>query len=116
MNKFLWALQILLALHTVMGAIWKFKNSSKSIPSLKAIPRPAWLGLSVVEILAAILLVLPLAYPPAANLVTTGAGLILLEMLIFCALHVISRNKNHKQIIYWLVVAVICAFIAYERY
>ena len=46
MNILLWVLQILLALHTAMGAVWKFSNSEQTVPSLKAIPHGAWLTLS----------------------------------------------------------------------
>jgi hypothetical protein len=39
MNILLWILQILLALHTAMGAVWKFSHSAEqTMPSLKAIP------------------------------------------------------------------------------
>lgn len=35
MNITLWILQALLALHTIMGAIWKFTNpAEKAVPSL----------------------------------------------------------------------------------
>ena len=51
MNILLWVLQILLALHTAIGAVWKFFNSEQTVPSLKAIPHGVWLSLSVIEIL-----------------------------------------------------------------
>ena len=38
MNILLWILQILLALHTAVGAIWKFSNPAQNLPSLSAIP------------------------------------------------------------------------------
>lgn len=45
MNIFLWTLQILMALHTLMGAVWKFSNSvENTMPSLKAIPNGVWLA------------------------------------------------------------------------
>ena len=36
-------------------------------------------------------------------------------MLLFCGLHVASGHTNYGPMIYWLVVAAICAFIAYGR-
>jgi hypothetical protein len=60
MNILLWTLQILLALHTIMGAVWKYSNSEQSVPSLKAIPHGVWLGLGIVELACAVGLVLPL--------------------------------------------------------
>ena len=50
MNIVLWIFQILLALHTVAGAVWKFTNSEQSVGSLKAIPHSVWMGLSVFEL------------------------------------------------------------------
>lgn len=44
MNILLWVLQILLALHTVIGAVWKFSNSEQTVRSLNAIPHGVWAG------------------------------------------------------------------------
>ena len=65
MNILLWVLQILLALHTAIGAVWKFFNSEQTVPSLKAIPHGVWLSLSVIEILCSLALVLPALSQPA---------------------------------------------------
>lgn len=54
MNIFLWVLQILLALHTAIGAVWKFSNPAQTVPSLSAIPNGVWLAMSVVELLCAV--------------------------------------------------------------
>jgi hypothetical protein len=117
MNILLWVLQILLALHTVTGAVWKFFNPAQAaVPSLAAIPSGAWLGLSVIEILCAIGLVLPLVYKPLAILAPIAAIVIAAEMLLFCLLHFSSGDANYGQPVYWLVVAAICAFIAYGRF
>lgn len=117
MNILLWTLQILLALHTVMGAVWKLSNPAQtSVPSLAAIPPSAWLGLSVIEILCAIGLVLPLVYKPLAVLAPVAAIVIAAEMLLFCVLHFTSGDASFGQPIYWIVVAAMCAFIAYGRF
>ena len=47
MNILLWILQILLALHTTMGAVWKFSNSEQTVHSLSAIPHGVWLTMSL---------------------------------------------------------------------
>lgn len=117
MNILLWVLQILLALHTLMGAVWKFSHSAEqTMPSLKAIPPGAWLALSGFEILCGLCLILPAFYKPLAILVPIAALCIALEMLLFCGLHMSSGDQNYSSIIYWLVVAAICAFIAYGRF
>lgn len=116
MNILLWILQILLAVHTVIGAVWKFSNPAQTMPSLSAIPNGVWLGMSVVELLCALGLVLPIFYKPLASLVPLAAIVIAAEMLLFCALHIASGDGSYGPMIYWLVVAAVCVFIAYGRF
>lgn len=115
MNIFLWVLQIILALHTAMGAIWKFSNSEQTVPSLQTIPHGVWLALAGFELLCAVGLVLPAVVKPLGILVPLAAIGIALEMLAFSGLHMSSGNSAHGEMIYWLVVAALCAFIAYAR-
>jgi hypothetical protein len=116
MNIFLWVLQVLLALHTVMGAVWKLSHSRKGAPSLKAIPDIAWKWLSVVEFLFAAGLVLPALNRQLAILAPAAAVCLAAEMLFFTGVHLYSGFEKHGQMIYWLVVAAICTFIAYGRF
>jgi hypothetical protein len=115
MNIALWILQVLLALHTITGAVWKFSNSAQSIPSLNAIPPGAWLALSVVEIVCALLLLLPLLNKRLGKFVPLAAIVIAAEMLMFCGVDFISGIGDYGSMAYWLVVAAFCAFIAYGR-
>jgi hypothetical protein len=115
MNIVLWVLQVLLALHTAIGAGWKVVNSEQTVPSLSAIPHGVWLGLSVIEVVCSLGLILPLFHKPLAYLVPIAAIIIAAEMLLFCGLHIASGDKTYGQPAYWLVVAAICAFIAYGR-
>lgn len=117
MNLTLWIFQILLALHTLAGAAWKFsKSAGETMPSLAAIPQGVWYAMSVVEILCAIALLLPAINPSFARTAPIGAMVIAVEMLAFCVLHIASGNvANVGPMIYWLVVAGICGFITYGR-
>lgn len=116
MNFFLWVLQILLALHTIMGAVWKFSHSAEqTMPSLKAIPHGTWLAMSVIELLCALALILPAFSKRLAVLAPIAAVCIAAEMLLYCGLHISSREAGYGPMIYWLVVAAICVFIAYGR-
>ena len=92
MNILLWVLQILLALHTTIGAVWKFSNSEQTVPSLKAIPHGVWLAMSVVELLFSLALILPALHKPLAILAPIAAACIAVEMLLFCAVHVYSMG------------------------
>ena len=116
MNILLWVLQILLALHTIMGAIWKFSNSEQTVPSLKAIPHEVWLAMIVIELLCSLGLILPALNKHLAILAPIAAVCIAAEMLLFSGLHIYSGVANEGQMIYWLVVAALCAFIAYGRF
>jgi xanthine/uracil/vitamin C permease (AzgA family) len=115
MNIVLWVVQGLLAVHTVMGAVWKFSHSEQTIPSLKAIPHGTWLGISVVEFFFALGLVLPFFFKPLAILAPLAAAGIAAVMLLYSGLHLYSGEPNHGELVYWLVVAVVCAFVIYGR-
>lgn len=116
MNIFLWVLQILLALHTVAGAMWKFFNTSQAVPSLKALPHGVWLSLGVLELLFSLGLILPAFSKSMGILAPIAACGIAAEMLLFCAVNIGSSETNYGQMAYWLVVVVICAVIAYGRF
>jgi hypothetical protein len=116
MNILLWGLQILLALHTAMGALWKFSNSEQTVPSLKMIPHEAWLAMSVIELLISLALILPALNKRLGILAPVAATCIAAEMLLFCGVHIYSGDPDNGPMIYWIVVAVICAFIAYGRF
>lgn len=116
MNIALWILQVLLAVHTIIGAVWKVSNSEQTVPSLAAIPHGVWLALIVVELLCALGLILPRFNKDLGILAPLAALCIAAEMLLFCGVHLLSGNTNYGPLIYWLVVAGICAFIAYGRF
>ncbi|MGE3261659.1 MAG: hypothetical protein AB7K68_07780 [Bacteriovoracia bacterium] len=117
MNILLWVLQVLLALHTAIGAVWKFSHSAEqTMPSLKAISGGAWFVLTVFEIVCALCLVVPAAHRPLAPLASIAALLIAAEMLLFCGLHISAGAATKGPTVYWLVVAALCGFIAYGRY
>jgi len=115
MNAFLSALQVLLALHTAIGAMWKLANSEKTVPSLEAFPHGVWLGLGVLEMICALALIVGLFNNRTAQLTPIAAGVIAVEMLLFSGVHLASGSTAVGQLIYWLVVAAICAFVAYGR-
>ncbi|HKI98522.1 MAG TPA: hypothetical protein VKB51_08635 [bacterium] len=115
MHKLLWVLQLLLALHTALGAVWKFSNPAQAVPSLAAIPPGVWLAMSVLELLCCVGLVLPALNKSLAILAPIAAVFIAAEMLLFCGLGLVSGAPNYGHMAYWLVVAAICAFIAYGR-
>jgi hypothetical protein len=116
MNVLLWVLQVLLAVHTAVGAVWKYSNAEQAVPSLSAIPHGVWLGLGVVELLCAVGLIAPALTRSLGTLAPVAASLVAAEMLFFCAVHLRSGATDHGPLVYWLVVAAIGVFIAWGRF
>lgn len=114
MNVLLWILQILLALHTAMGAVWQI-TESQSVPSLQAIPRGAWLALIALELLCSLGLILPAFSRNLTRLIPLSAACIGAVMILFCAVHFGSGDRSLGPVIYWLVVVLVCGFIAFGR-
>lgn len=115
MNLALWILQGLLAVHTLIGAVWKFTNTEQAVPSISALPHGAWLAMSVVEIALAIGLVIPALKPSLAPLAIVAALGVAAEMLLMSGLHLAGGASDHSPMYYWLVVAALCVFIALGR-
>jgi hypothetical protein len=117
MNILLWVLQVLLALHTTAGAVWKFSHTvEQTMPTLKIIPPGVWWAMSIVELICAVGLLLPAVNKSLGFLAPAAASVIAAEMLIFSGLHMSSGETNYSPIVYWLIVAAVCAFIAYGRW
>lgn len=115
MNIMLWILQTLLAVHTVMGAVWKLSNSEQGVPSLSALPHAVWLGMSGAEVLFAVGLLLPAVFKRLGITAPLAAAGVAAEMLLFSGLHLSSGETDFGPVAYWLVVAALCAFIVYGR-
>jgi hypothetical protein len=116
MTILLWILQPLLALHTAMGAIWKFSHPAQTVPSLKALSPGVWHGMGVTELVCSAALILALFIKSWGQLASLGAAVIAAEMLLFSALYVRSGDRQLGHLIYWLIVAAICVCIAYGRW
>jgi len=106
-------LQVILALHTAAGAVWKFSHSEQTVPTLKAIPHGGWLALIAVELLCSLGLLVPVFRPRLAGLVPIAAIAIVAEMLLFTCVHLASGSQDRGPMIYWLVVAAVSAIVAW---
>jgi hypothetical protein len=116
MNVTLWILQILIALHTAAGAAFKYSRTpEQTMASLKPLPQGLWMAMSVVELLCVLALVVPAFSKKLGGLVPVAAGFVVVEMLVFSALHVSSGPQSYGPVAYWGTVAAVCAFVAYAR-
>ena len=115
MNALLWMLQIGLALHTAMGAVWKTVNSEQTVPALQAIPHGVWLALVGLELLCSVGLILPAVSKRFASLAPIAAACIAAEMLLFSGLLLSSGSGDYGSLTYWLVVAAVCGLVIVGR-
>lgn len=116
MSIFLWILQIVLSLHTAIGAGWKLFNSEQSVPTLSALPHGIWMGLIPLELICAVCVVLPAVVPSLGFLVPFAAIGIAAEMLLFSGVHLSAGAAVNGQMFYWLGVAVVCGIVAFGRW
>lgn len=115
MNALLWLVQILLALHTVAGAAWKWSNPEAIAPGLQTLPHGLWLALSGLELLCSLGLIAPIISRRLAWAVSAAAALIAAEMLFFSAWNLSSGPPDGGAVTYWIVVAAVAVFVAIGR-
>lgn len=115
MNIVLWILQVFLSVHTFGGAVWKISNPSEAVAFLSAIPQAAWVVLIALEMIASVCLILPAFGARFRLLSPLAAAFIALEMLLFTGIHQASGSTEMVPVKYWLVVAVVCGFLAWAR-
>lgn len=111
MHIVLIVLQVLLALHTLMGAVWKFTNTIDAVPTLRAMGNGVWRVLGVVELVLVAALTLPIFVDALGWAVALGAFGVVAEMFAFCGVHLASGSKERGPLTYWLVVAVLAAVL-----
>jgi len=114
-NVLLWILQILLALHTAVGAVWKSSNAETTMPSVAAIPHGVWQAMSALELVCAVTFIVPAFNKRLAILAPIAGACVGAEMLFFSGVHLASGSTSYGPVIYWLFVAAVCAFIIYGR-
>lgn len=114
-NVILWTLQVLLALHTLVGAAWKTMNPADAIPSLAAIPQGVWIVLIGFEVLCAIGLVIPALRRSLGHFVPLAALGIAVEMLGLCLAGWQSGVVTAGEIAYWIAVAAVCGLVIVGR-
>ena len=116
MNTFLWVLQILAAL--VYGAsgvmkVFMFDKASEGVPSFGALPREAWMGLGVLELVCMVGLIVPAAVHWRPALTVVAAAVLAIESLVFIWVHV--QYREISPIIMSAVLGLLMVFIAYGR-
>jgi len=117
MNILLWILQVLAALLFASSGVMKvflFDKVSKDVSSFGALPRPLWTALGILELLGAVVLILPGVLHSHTDLIIVAAAVLCGESLLFIWVHMKYAEKT--PIIMSAVLGVVMAFIAYGRF
>ncbi len=118
-NVLLWILQIALAFTYFAGGSYKLSKSDLLTSQVPAMPPGGWRTLGVVEILGAVLLIVPAALRWMPALTPLAAALLTLEAIGLAALfgRRYSLKLTPKNPTLWpVVMGVLVAFVAYGRY
>ena len=116
MNILLWSLQVLAALMYGASGVMKifmFDTISQEVPSFGALPREAWMGLGIVELVCVVGLIVPTALPWRPTLTVVAATVLAIESLVFIGVHV--KYGEIGSIVMSGVLGLLMAFIAYGR-
>jgi len=111
MNVLLWIIQVALAVLYLSGGAYKVFKFDALANHMRALPRGGWRALGGLEMVGAILLVIPAVTPLAA-------AALALETLALAGLYArYSRKLAATNPMVWAVVmGLLVAFVAYGRY
>ena len=118
MNIFLWILQVALALLYLAGGYYKAFMFDELAIQMSALSRGAWGALGVLEMLGAILLVVPAAAKWMPILTPLAAAVLALETLALAGVYArYSLDLAVTNPLVWAVVmGLLAAFVACGRY
>jgi DoxX-like family len=118
MNVLLWILQVALALLYLAGGSYKTFKFDQLADQMRTLPRGAWRALGVLEMVGAVLLVVPTATGWMPILTPLAAGGLALETLALGGLYARYSLKlaATNPLVWAVVMGLLSAFVAYGRY
>jgi hypothetical protein len=118
MNVLLWAVQIALAVLYLAGGAYKTFSFDALAGQLNALSRGAWGAFGVVEMLGAVLLIVPAATKWMPVLTPIAAAALALETLALAAVYArYSLAVAATNPLVWaLAMGLLAAFVAWGRY
>jgi hypothetical protein len=118
MNVLLWVLQAVLALLYLAGGAYKVFSFDEVARQLDALPREGWAALGAIEMVGAVLLIVPAAAKWLPALTPLAAVVLTLETVALAALyaHYSLALTASNPLLWSLVMALLVAFVAYGRY
>jgi hypothetical protein len=117
MNVLLWCLQIALALLFLAGGAYKVFSLDELAAQFRALSRGGWCTLGVLEVLGAVLLVVPAAANWMPLLTPLAAAALALEALALAGLYArySLRPSASNPLVWSLLMGLLAAFVAYGR-
>ena len=118
MNVLLWILQVALALLYLAGGSYKVFKFDELANHLRALSRGGWRALGVLEMVCAVLLVVPAAAKWMPVLTPLAAAALALETLALAGLYARYSLKlaAPNPMVWAVVMGLLAAFVAYGRY
>jgi VIT1/CCC1 family predicted Fe2+/Mn2+ transporter len=120
MDILLWIIQGLLALLCLAGGgtkVFKFDEMAKQ-PPMTAIPLAGWRALGLVEMLGAILLIVPAAISWMPELTVVAAAVLALENFILATIYAKHSFKlvASNPLVWAVIIGLLAAFVSYGRF
>ncbi|PYP52437.1 MAG: hypothetical protein DMD45_04265 [Gemmatimonadetes bacterium] len=118
MNVLLWVLQVALALLYLAGGSYKVFKFDELATHMRALSRGGWRALGVLEMLCAVLLVVPAAAKWMPGLTPLAAAALALETLALAGLYARYSLKlaATNPLVWSVVMGLLAAMVAYGRY
>jgi len=118
MNILLWILQAALALLYLSGGAYKIFSFDEIAKQMVALPRSGWTALGVIEIVGAVLLIVPAVTKWMPTLTPLAAAVLALETLGLAALYARYSLQwvASNPMVWALVMGLVASFVAYGRY
>ncbi len=118
MNILLWVLQAVLGLLYAAGGYYKAFKFEELASQFTAIPHGGWRALGVIEMVGAVLLIVPAAAKWMPGLTPIAAGVLAIETLLISGVYARQSVKltAENPLIWSVVMLLLVAFVAYGRY
>jgi len=118
MNVLLWVIQVALALLYLAGGSYKASKFDALANQMRALPRGGWRVLGVLEMVGAVLLIVPAAANWMPILTPLAAAALALETLALAGLYARYSLKlaATNPLVWSVVMGLLVAFVAYGRY
>jgi xanthine/uracil permease len=114
MNIMLWVIQVLLAVWNLLGGSYTISNFDKlKSHAVDGLPASVWVALGVLQIIAAIALVIPGKLVKAPMLASIAAGYIAVYALSGCFLF--AQYAGFPGLLWAVVPAALAAVVAFGR-